>query len=365
MAENGIESRLTPYTPWISPDAAVSRLPFSSTSVFWPLKPRNAAVCTLFVCPPITLVTSVWPPLEFADTYCSSSATFCAPVRSISSRVMTCTGSAPSPSTRRMFEPVTSMRMSCAIAGSAPPATASAIAAASGRRVGLSIAAQGTRRAGTTDAFIRNFPRDALREVVVDGAHADGIARASPRRKPRKRLGSSQWRVGEPQMCGGEPSSNCCEKTRYVRARHELEPRARPRCTIGTVALHGRGQGGRVPKRGGIRGDWGSPIENAPAPGTRRSVQQHAGRRNRQSAGGSNRGARRAPRDANCTLRRLPVARARDSRYVGGVVDACICNDCAEKFTGLGGPGRAARHDRCRRAVRCRRGSGEASWLRP
>jgi hypothetical protein len=84
-------------------------------------------------------------------------------VRSISSRVMTVSGNAPSPSTRRILDPVTSTRMSCASAGKAPPDTASATAAASGRR------------ARNCMAFIRYSPGRTM-DVVVERTIACPIA---------------------------------------------------------------------------------------------------------------------------------------------------------------------------------------------
>ena len=56
-------SRLTPYTPWISPAKLATRLPLIRISVFWPPRPRSEAVCALNVVAPITLPNEVLPRL--------------------------------------------------------------------------------------------------------------------------------------------------------------------------------------------------------------------------------------------------------------------------------------------------------------
>ena len=87
------------------------------------------------------LLDSTLPALLLELMSCRSSTALVAPLRSISSRVMTVTGRAVSPSTRLMLEPVTSMRSFdcgcagggafCANAGAAMvPASATATAAA-------------------------------------------------------------------------------------------------------------------------------------------------------------------------------------------------------------------------------------------
>ncbi len=62
------------------------------------------------------------------------SIAFCAPLRLISSRLMVCTGSAPSPSMRLMLDPVISTLMSTASAGPAQSVSQPAITPARRRR---------------------------------------------------------------------------------------------------------------------------------------------------------------------------------------------------------------------------------------
>jgi len=123
MAANGMTPRFTPPTPWISPAKPFTRLPLMRTSVCAPCRPRSEAVCAEKVLAPMTLVIVELPRLLFDETRFSSSIALVAPLLSISSRVMTVTGSALSPSTLLMLEPVTSMRSlaagCCAQAGAA------------------------------------------------------------------------------------------------------------------------------------------------------------------------------------------------------------------------------------------------------
>ena len=109
-------ARLTPPTPCTSPAKLSIRLPLISTSVRAPPRPRSDAVCADSVSAPTELEIVVIPALLFAEICCSSSIGVVAPDRWISSRVITVTGSAPSPSTRLMFDPVTSTRMSGVVA---------------------------------------------------------------------------------------------------------------------------------------------------------------------------------------------------------------------------------------------------------
>ena len=79
-----------------------------------PPSPRSDAVWLENVFEPITLPSCTLPALLFAEMRFINSTAFVTPAWSISSRPMTWTGSAPSPSMRRMFEPVTSTLMSAA-----------------------------------------------------------------------------------------------------------------------------------------------------------------------------------------------------------------------------------------------------------
>ena len=90
------------------------RLPLTSTSVDEPPRPRSDAVWLLNVVAPMMLPIVTLPALLFAEMRFSSSTALVAPLRSMSSRVIAWTGSAPSPSTRLMFDPVTSTLMSAA-----------------------------------------------------------------------------------------------------------------------------------------------------------------------------------------------------------------------------------------------------------
>ena len=110
IAENGMMARFTPCTPWISPANPLTRLPLISTSVCPPCRPRRFAVCAESVVAPMVLVSATLPRELLAEMSCSSSIGEVAPLLSISSREITVTGSALSPSTRLMLEPVTSMR---------------------------------------------------------------------------------------------------------------------------------------------------------------------------------------------------------------------------------------------------------------
>jgi len=68
-------------------------------------RPRSEAVCAEKVVAPITLVRRGVAEVLFAETRFSSSIALVAPLLSISSRVMTVTGRALSPSTRLMLSP--------------------------------------------------------------------------------------------------------------------------------------------------------------------------------------------------------------------------------------------------------------------
>ena len=134
MALTGIAFRSTaaaePVSDW--PPNCASRRPLSSTRVrvspmLWmdtPLKPK--------VEPPTPAASCVLPCTTASR--CSRSTVDVAPVRSMSSRLSTCTGREASASMRRIAEPVISMRwVSCASAAPAPRARAAAMA----RRVGV------------------------------------------------------------------------------------------------------------------------------------------------------------------------------------------------------------------------------------
>ena len=110
MAANGITARFTPCTPWISPAKPFTRLPLMSTRVCPPCRPRRFAVCADSVVAPMVLVRATLPTELLAEMSCSNSIGVVAPLLSISSREITVTGSAVSPSTRLMLDPVTSMR---------------------------------------------------------------------------------------------------------------------------------------------------------------------------------------------------------------------------------------------------------------
>src|SRR5690349_3842821 len=109
MALNGMVVRFTPCTPWISPEKLLRRLPFSSTRVRPPPKPRNEAVLAEKVSAPTVFASETLPALLFAATRLSSSYALVAPDLSMSSFVRTTMAAGPSPSTRLMFEPVTSI----------------------------------------------------------------------------------------------------------------------------------------------------------------------------------------------------------------------------------------------------------------
>ncbi len=124
IAANGIAARFTPSAPEMPPANVPRRLPLTSTSVEVPPKPRSDAVWLLNVVAPMTLPTETLPALLLAEIRFMISIAFVAPLLAISSRPMTWTGSAPSPSIRLMFEPVTSTLMSAACAGPASSVTA-------------------------------------------------------------------------------------------------------------------------------------------------------------------------------------------------------------------------------------------------
>ena len=148
MAADGIEFKSTPALP---PGEAklAKRRPLSSTRVeetpiprrLAPLKPRWPAM-SLKLAPSVSAAA-------LADTFANSSAAVVTPERSISSRLMICTGSAVSASTRLMEEPVISTRSSllgsvCASADCAASMdTASAAACAQGRSAKVARACRG------------------------------------------------------------------------------------------------------------------------------------------------------------------------------------------------------------------------------
>jgi hypothetical protein len=109
IAFSGMVVRFTPDTPWISPEKLFRRLPFSSTSVRPPCRPRNDAVFALKVRAPIVLAKETLPALLLAATRFMSSKALVAPLRSMSSRPRIRMGDGPSTSTRLMLEPVTSI----------------------------------------------------------------------------------------------------------------------------------------------------------------------------------------------------------------------------------------------------------------
>src|SRR6185312_9342480 len=110
IAEKGITDRFTPWTPFTSPAKPFTRWPLMRTRVRPPVRPRRLAVCAEKVVAPMVLLESTLPALALAPISCRSSTALVAPLLSISSREITVTGRELSPSTRLMFEPVTSMR---------------------------------------------------------------------------------------------------------------------------------------------------------------------------------------------------------------------------------------------------------------
>ncbi len=110
-ALSGMALRLKPL-PWptfgSAYGAGATRRPFSRTRVATEPRPRRDAV-ELPAWKPVVLPKSVVPPPEMAGMSRSSSARFVCPLRSICSRVITCTGAGVSVSVRLMFEPVTSI----------------------------------------------------------------------------------------------------------------------------------------------------------------------------------------------------------------------------------------------------------------
>ena len=119
------------------PENVPSRLPLTRISVEDPPSPRSDAVWLLNVVAPMTLPTETLPPLLFAEIRFMISIALVAPLRSISSRLMICTGRAPSPSIRLMFEPVTSTRISAASSVVSWLATIAATALATSSRLCL------------------------------------------------------------------------------------------------------------------------------------------------------------------------------------------------------------------------------------
>ena len=134
IAASGIAARFTPSAAVTPPAKVPSRLPLTSTSVELPPRPRNEAVWLLKVAAPMMLGSETFPRLLFAEIRFMSSIAFVLPLRKMSSRLITCTGSAPSPSTRLMFEPVTSTLMSAACAVCSSSANKLLIAAATSIR---------------------------------------------------------------------------------------------------------------------------------------------------------------------------------------------------------------------------------------